>query len=90
MFDSLFKQLNESDNTIEGRIILESMSNGGAPEDDILDSIAISSDEDKKIMKLLDAIPGDGFKNDEELTDAELAQAVNDQPEPTLDELLDN
>lgn len=90
MFDNLKALLNEDENNdsvVAGRVLLEMA--GDSPEDDLLDSISISSDEEKKIEKLVDKIPDDGFgSNDEPISDKELATAMKDTKDPTIEELL--
>lgn len=90
MFDNLKALLNEDENNdsvVAGRVLLEMA--GDSPEDDLLDSISISSDEEKKIEKLVDKIPDDGFgSNDEPISDKELATAMKDTQDPTIEELL--
>lgn len=90
MFDNLKALLNEDENNdsvVAGKVLLEMA--GDSPEDDLLDSISISSDEEKKIEKLVDKIPDDGFgSNDEPISDKELATAMKDTQDPTIEELL--
>ncbi len=90
MFDNLKALLNEDENNdsvVAGKVLLEMA--GDSPEDDLLDSISISSDEEKKIEKLVDKIPDDGFgSNDEPISDKELATAMKDTKDPTIEELL--
>lgn len=90
MFDNLKALLHEDENNdsvVAGKILLEMA--GDSPEDDLLDSISISSDEEKKIEELVDKIPDDGFgSNDEPVSDKELATAMKDTKDPTIEELL--
>lgn len=90
MFENLKALLNEDENDpsiIAGRVLLEMADDN--PEDELLDSISISSEEEKKIEQLVDKIPGDGFgANDEPISDEELASAMKDTKDPTIEELL--
>lgn len=88
MFEKLRESLNAYENTngVEASLIMESMTD--ALEDDILEGIAISKEEDNKIKALLDKIPDDDFSNSEKITDEELVQAANAIRDPTIEELI--
>lgn len=88
MFEKLRESLNAYENTngVEASLIMESMTD--ALEDDILEGIAISKEEDNKIKALLDKIPDDDFSNNEKITDEELVQAANAIRDPTIEELI--
>ena len=88
MFDKLRESLNlyQDTNGVEASMIMESITD--ALEDDVLENIAISKEEDAKIMSLLDKIPGDDFSNTEKLTDEELIRAANAIRDPTIEELI--
>ena len=90
MFENLKALLNEDENdpsVIAGRVLLEMADDN--PEDEFLDSISISSTEEKKIEQLVDKIPDDGFGDDDEpVSDEELASAIKNTKDPTIEELL--
>lgn len=88
MFDKLRESLNlyQDTNGVEASMIMESITD--ALEDDVLENIAISKEEDAKILSLLDKIPGDDFSNTEKLTDEELIRAANAIRDPTIEELI--
>lgn len=90
MFENLKNQLKEQEIFNESVMILKEMAEGGAPEDDVLDSIVIPEEETPELNKLIDRIPDTPIGNTEELTDADLNKAADDVPDPTIDELLND
>lgn len=90
MFEKLRAALNEDaedPSVIAGVMMLEMASD--EPEDELLDSISISSDEEKKIENLIDKIPGEGFgAGDEPVSDKDMADAMKNVKEPTIEDLL--
>ena len=92
MFDELRKSIEERNVSEEVASLMESMSEGGAIEDDILDDIVISSEEEKKIENLVDKIPDDDFETDSdgEITDKVLERELKKTVDTTMKELLDD
>ena len=92
MFDELRKSIEERNVSEEVASLMESMSEGGAIEDDILDDIVISSEEEKKIENLVDKIPDDDFETDSdgEITDKVLERELKKTVNPPMKELLDD
>lgn len=91
MFNELRDMLEERDSLAESTAILLEMTTGGALEDPLLDGIVISPEEEKKIKDLVDKIP-DGNLNDDssgEISPEELAKAAKEQPDPSVEDLLD-
>lgn len=90
MFENLINQIKNINTLDESTKILMEMAEDEAPEDDILDSIVISDEENKKINQLLSKIPDTPIGNSESIEDEDLKKAADNVPDPTIDELLDD
>ena len=88
MFNELKSRLNADSAKIEKSSWLLEMTD--PMEDDVLDSIALPADEEKKIEELISKIPDDDFITDENITDTELNQASSSVADPMIEELLDD
>lgn len=88
MFNELKSRLNADNAKIEKGSWLLEMTD--PIEDDVLDSIALPADEEKKIEELISKIPDNDFITDENITDSELNQASSEVEDPMIEELLDD
>lgn len=90
MFEGLKKSIKDSEILTESYQILSEMSEGGAPEDAILEEIVLSDKEDNEIKKFVDKIPDGPIGNTEDISDKDLNDAAAGVPDPTIDELLND
>ena len=88
MFNSLKNSLRDQELMHEAFNILSEMAN--APEDEILDSIVVSDEENAELKKIIDKIPDTPIGNTEQITDEDLKKAADNVPDPTIEELLDD
>ena len=87
MFGTLKNALNQNEATAEAGLIMSELCE--AVEDDIMENIAISTDEEAKITQLLNKIPGDDFTTkDTPITEKDMKAEIDKQPDPTIEELL--
>lgn len=90
MFEKVKSILNTNDYLAEAGIIMSELVEGAPIEDSFMDSIAIPTDEEARIEELLDKIPDDDFVSDDEpIKEGDLKDEIEKQPEPTINELLD-
>lgn len=92
MFNELKNQIvNEDASLITSTFLSESVE-GGAPEDEMLEDIIIPAEEEAKIKALISKIPDDPLVSSDSdkdgISDANMAKALNDIPDPSLDELI--
>ena len=87
MFDQLKKDIENKNVILEEAVMLQEMSDDGAPEDSVMESLAVPEDDSKEIESLLSKVPDTPFEGKEELTSSDLKHADNVE-DPSIDELL--
>ena len=90
MFNELQNTINDLQLSEETAFLMQEMAE--APEDDILDTVIISKEEEKKIVSILNKIPDTNLENekDSRITDKTLEKEMKSQPDPSIEELLED
>lgn len=87
MFDQLKRDIENKDAILEEAVMLTEMSEGGAPEDDVMESLAIPDDDEREIEGLLAKVPDTPYEGKEDITSTDLKNADRVE-DPSIDDLL--